>query len=124
MFVNLSNHDSSKWSEKQLNEAQKNGIIIDVQFPNINPTASEKEISNLADDYLNQIISIINNENSTKEETTIHIMGEMTFVYAFVTKAKQLGINNCVASTTQRIVEELPDGKKNVTFDFVQFRKY
>lgn len=123
MLVNLSNHVSSKWSNKQLCEAQKYGTVIDIQFPNIDPTASKAEIYRLADDYLNRIMPLVRSENTTHDETTVHVMGEMTFVHAFVTRAEQFNIK-CIASTTQRVVEELPDGKKTVTFEFVQFRHY
>ena len=30
----------------------------------------------------------------------------------------------CVASTSERLVKEFENGKKEVTFSFVQFRKY
>ncbi len=38
-FLNISNHPSDKWTEKQLNSAlELADQIIDLPFPNINPT--------------------------------------------------------------------------------------
>ena len=48
IFINLSNHDSSKWSVKQIEEALKlseNGLIIDIPFPNIDPELTSDEIT-------------------------------------------------------------------------------
>ena len=56
-------------------------------------------------------------------EVTIHIMGEMTFTFRLVEKLKAAGIR-CVASTSERVVQELSDGKKVVQFSFVRFREY
>ena len=54
--------------------------------------------------------------------TTVHLMGEMNFTFALITKLKARGIK-CVASTTQReTVEE--GGVKVSKFNFVRFREY
>ncbi|WP_231999441.1 hypothetical protein [Prevotella melaninogenica] len=50
-------------------------------------------------------------------------MGELTFCYYAVRLLKKAGIR-CVASTTERIVEETEDHRKLVRFSFVQFREY
>ena len=54
IFINLSNHDSSKWSVKQIEEALKlseNGPIIDIPFPNIDPELTSDEITKLSCKY-------------------------------------------------------------------------
>lgn len=118
MLINFSNHPSSKWLDKQLNSAKKLGVIVDLPFPNVGEEYSTSDIYKLAQDYLNIINGI-----SKHCPCTVHIMGEMTFTYAMVNLLKAAGYT-CVASTSKRIVEELPDGSKNVKFEFCQFREY
>jgi len=49
MFVNISNHPSSKWSTAQRSAAEQlGGAIIDIPFPNIPATATRQEIAKLA----------------------------------------------------------------------------
>ena len=117
VFVNLSNHPSSDWTEKQLKAAEKYGNVIDVNFPKIPPEADEQAISQIADQYVAMI------RDMTKDKSvTLHIMGEMTFVFRVVSRLNSLGIT-CVASTTERITYETDAGKLS-EFHFVRFRKY
>jgi hypothetical protein len=53
----------------------------------------------------------------------VHIMGELTFTCAMVVLLRALNIS-CIVSTTHRNVIDDADGKKIVTFSFVQFREY
>lgn len=117
MFINLTNHPSSLWSEDQLAAAEHFGEVVDIPFPDISPEADEEEINSMAEDYVEKILSYGNDK-----DITVHVMGEMTFVYALVMRLKALGIT-CVASTTERMVKEV-DGKKISEFKFVQFREY
>jgi len=113
--INLSNHPSNKWTqEQQKNAKKKYGIIEDLAFPNISPQMSKKELDQLVSQYFNLVI--------LKNPMAVHLMGEMTFTFTLVNKLKSAGIK-CIASTTNRIVEE-KDGKKIVQFQFVQFREY
>ncbi len=116
MFINLSNHPSDGWSEEQLAAANKYGEIVDIHFPNIEPSFTSLMVNNLADDTINAITAL-------GKDVTVHIMGEMTFTYAVVCRLKALGII-CLASTTERNIIILPDGKKVSEFKFVQFREY
>ncbi len=118
VFINLSNHPSSEWLDIQLAEARRYGIIIDLPFPAIDETTDEAGIEALTDNYLAQI-----KELSGGKPCTVHIMGEMTFTYVMVNKLKDAGYA-CVASTSKRDVEILPDGSKQVRFNFCRFRKY
>ena len=119
-FVNLSNHSSMKWSDEQRNAAREYGAIVDIPFPQIDPEADTDEIFDLADNYLDEIYNKYHRFEDN--ELTIHVMGELTFVFAFVTAAKNYGIT-CVASTTERVVEE-NNGVKTSIFKFIKFRKY
>lgn len=118
LFVNFTNHPSNKWGASQIEAANKYGTIVDIPFPAIPDEASHEDIQSLAALHLKSIDQIAQGASCT-----IHIMGEMTFTYAMVNLLKSHGYP-CVASTSKRIVEELPDGSKNVKFEFCQFREY
>lgn len=116
MLLNLSNHPSDNWTDKQLRMARKQfKDIHDVSFPNIDPSWSRSEIDTLVDKYLTLII-----EN---KPTAVHIMGEFTFTFALVSRLRNQNLT-CIASTTERVVEETSDGKFISTFRFIRFREY
>lgn len=116
MFINLSNHPSENWSEEQIAAAQQYGEIVDIHFPNIGPLFTSSMVNSLADVTVETITAF-------GKEITVHIMGEMTFTYAVVSRLKTLGIT-CLASTTERNTTIMPDGKKVSEFKFIQFREY
>ena len=117
MFINLTNHPSERWSQEQLNAARQYGEVFNLPFPIIEPTFSKEDIQCCVKDYVKTIQGI------KDDKTVVHVMGEMTFTYAIVERLKALGII-CVASTTERLVKMMPDGKKISEFKFVQFREY
>lgn len=118
-FVNISNHHSSKWSKEQKDAAQVFGEIIDIPFPNINPSLDKKGICSECDSLIHEIFEITKGDTNS----VIHVMGEMTFTYNLISKLKKIGYT-CLASTTKRIVQNNPDGSKTAFFEFVQFRPY
>lgn len=118
MFINLSNHPSSKWSEAQTEAAKQYGDIIDLPFPEVDPNGDEAYIANLADEYCRKILDM---RDGTP--LTIHLMGEMTFAFALVARLKKKDVA-CLASTTERIVLEEAPGVKTNVFRFVRFRHY
>ena len=123
LFINISNHPSTKWSEEQKAAAKAiSGAkeIIDLQFPNVDPHSCSRDIRE-------QAIKIV---NALPEDpyglNTYHVMGEMTLTYAIISYLRQRK-GECVpivASTTERVVTENPDGTKTSIFKFVQFRRY
>ena len=116
MLLNLSNHPSSRWPDYQISMAkQEYGEILDMEFPRINPHSDESEILSLADEYLHKIQPL--------KPKAVHLMGELTFSFCLIHKLKLVGIP-CLASTTDRITQELPDGTKMSKFEFVKFRFY
>ena len=120
MLLNLSNHPAGKWSDSQTKTAKEQfGVILDLPFPKIDPSASSDQLLDLADQFILKINEI---KKEHQDNITVHVMGEMTFTFALVKKLKTAGIQ-CIASTTNRLVEE-KEGKKIVQFEFVQFRKY
>lgn len=118
LLINLSNHPSAGWGARQREAAEMYGEIEDMDFPAIPPEAGEREITDLAEEYVAQI-----EERAETRDVTVHIMGEMTFCYAVITRLQPLGIP-CLASTTRRQVTETADGVKEVRFDFETFRRY
>lgn len=123
MFINFSNHRIEKWNSEQLAETKRFGEIVDLPFPNVDPEGDENYIANLADEYVEKIVSIM--QEPTKD--VVHIMGELNLIYGVVTKLKAQGIK-CVASTTERqVVENVSvNGEidKNSIFKFCRFREY
>lgn len=118
MFINLTNHPSSGWSEEQLKAAQQYGEVIDIPFPLVDEQATEAEIKRLADEY----VSIIKSKGKV-QDLTVHIMGEQTFCYALISKLQKEGIC-CVASCTEHDNFINEQGQKVSTFQFARFREY
>lgn len=118
MFVNFSNHPSSKWDKAQLNAASRLGEIVDVPFPNVDPAMSEEDIAGLADEMVEKIM--------TFQPDAVMCQGEFTLSYAVISMLLQKGIV-VVAACSKRIVrEKVVAGKqqKEVEFVFEQFREY
>ena len=122
MLINISNHNSEKWSSEQKAAAEKEwGKIFDIQFPSVNPHISDEALDNLVEIYENEVYEKLNPTQGV-DCNAVHVMGEMTFVYRLVKALQNQGIH-CVASTTERIVSE-QDGVKTSIFKFVKFRSY
>ena len=124
MLINLSNHPSDQWSERQRREAEtRYGSIFDIPFPAVDPEATEEEILALAADYFVRVTGSLDSCAAEPRPHAVHIQGEFTLVYALVSLLQDAGIT-CLASTTRRVVEEREDGSKISHFDFVKFREY
>ncbi len=122
MLLNLSNHPSDKWHESQMNSAVNLfGSVKDVPFPLIDPFCSENDIILLADEFTERVLNIL--AEHTEDNNAVHIMGELTFCFATISKLITNGIK-CVASTTGRKAIINPDGSKTTRFEFVKFREY
>ena len=117
MFINFSNHPYADWSDAQKGAFADFGEVKEVPFPPIGPDWSSEKINEEADKYCMQIFSI-----SEDKDVTVHIMGEMTFCFAVVSRLKEAGIR-CVASCSERNVT-VEGGKKISQFDFVGYREY
>lgn len=118
LFINLSNHPSDKWGEEQMCVAKQYGEIEDLPFPQVSPDASEKDVCNIADEYVYVILG-----KATDNDVTVHVMGEMGLTFALVKRLQSHGIK-CVYSTTERILENIADGSCKKAFNFKQFRDY
>lgn len=120
MLINLTNHPYSSWQAQQKNVAlEQFGEVNDLPFPHISPEATEQEIAELADEFLTKILSI----KESEEPFAVHLMGELCFCFALIEKLKKKKIK-VIASTSERNVVDLGNGKKQITFNFVKFREY
>ena len=123
VFVNLTNHPSAKWNSEQLSEAKKYGDIIDMNFPQVSPTANILDIMGLAKSMVADICGTYDSDT----ELHILVQGEMTLTYALVSEFHKKEVD-CYAACSDRVTEEVvnPDGttSKKSTFKFVQFREY
>lgn len=115
MMLNLSNHPFEKWVGMQKQRSlDLFGKVIDMDFPDIDPTSDKETVSRLASLFVDKI--------KRQNPEAVHIMGELTFVFCLVTLLKKEGIT-CIASTTERKVEER-NGQKISQFQFIRFREY
>jgi hypothetical protein len=122
MLINLSNHPTSVWEANQIIQAEKQyGVVRDLPFPSINPCLSTSEIKQLAEDNYLKIIDLLKESNDLNN--AVHIMGELTFVFALVEKLKTKKID-ALASTTDRSAVTQTDGSKLSKFIFKKFRNY
>ena len=122
MLINLSNHPSTRWNEKQMNAATTQyQSVSDLAFPNVPPAADEKTIQKMAKQLVRQIKEM--QITASHEPFAVHIMGEMTLIFRVIKLLKRAKIK-CVASTTERNTIENEDGSKTFLFNFVQFREY
>lgn len=116
MLLNLSNHPSNKWSDKQTDiTCHLYGSVTDLSFPQIPPNNTTQQVQQLAQNYCTQILELA--------PTAVHVMGEMTFTFALVKLLQAAGIT-CIASTTDRNTIDNPDGSKTLQFNFCRFRDY
>ena len=118
MLINFSNHPSCNWEQRQIEAASIYGEVVDVAFPDVNAADDTDTIQRLADGYVRLIASM-----RKDSDIIVHVMGEMTFTYAVVSRLKELGIK-CVASTTERNAKDIGVGQKLSSFTFVRFRAY
>ena len=116
MLINLSNHPSSGWSDEQLRDCAPYGEVVDMPFPRVDPAWGEADVARVADEVCRRILAM-------EDVRAVHVAGEHTLTFAVVTRLLRAGVC-CLTSTTDRIVQDLPDGQMVKTFRFVRLRKY
>jgi CRISPR-associated protein Csx16 len=118
VFVNLSSHPNSDWSETQRQAALRLAPEIkDLRFPSVPPEAGIVEIAALADRVVARLATEL------PGATHAMVQGEFTLAYALVRELQKRGIV-CLAATTGREVLEDSGGVKTSRFEFVRFREY
>lgn len=114
VFINFTNHKSYFWCEKQIEEAEKYGTIIDVSFPVVDPFCSSQEINEIGEEYYSKIMEFC--------PAAVLCQGEFTLAVNVIRRLKEGGIK-VVAACSERNVSE-NNGTKVSVFEFVQFREY
>jgi hypothetical protein len=120
MFINLSNHPSDAWTQEQKDAALQYGEIQDLPFPSIPPEMGEKEVADLADEYIVKVKHLLKGQ---KKKSAVHLAGESTFVFVFASKLVKAGYR-VLTSTTRRDTQDLGNGEKISKFHFVRFRDF
>ena len=124
MFINISNHPSSRWSDDQLGAAHRldgegeEFVITDIPFPSIPADAGGDEIEQIAYNVFHAVIDM-----TAPTGAVVMVQGEFTFTLALVRLLQGAGYT-CVAACSERQAVENADGTKTVAFNFVRFREY
>lgn len=119
VFVNFSNHPSSRWSSEQLSAAEEFGRVVDEPFPTVPADMGEAGISRLADEATARILA--------QRPAAVLCQGEFTLAFAVTERLKEKGVTVLAASSDRglEMEEEANAGTRKVTvFRFTRFRKY
>jgi len=133
-FLNISNHPSSKWGDKQKSAALEIADeIIDLPFPNIEPDWETVRYSHIS--TLKHLIDTFERRDSANSlpsnfaysyhssNTIVMIQGEMCYTHFLVNSLQKEGYT-VLCATTERNTVENADGTKTVKFEFCRFRNY
>lgn len=119
IFINHTNHPSTRWCAEQISAAEVYGEILDIPFPAIEPEATAEEVREVVGIYLEKILA--------QEPAAVLCQGEFNYTFALVEQLKNFGVK-VMAATSKRVTSEevLPDGstRQVSTFRFVRFREY
>ena len=119
VFINLSNHPSSKWDKSQTEAAKCYGEIVDLPFPEVPAQADENDIAELASQYMDRIMEY--------RCEAVMVQGEFTLTYRLIKLLAEKQITT-LAACSERNTEETvnPDGStsKKTIYRFVRFRRF
>ena len=113
-FINFTNHPSTDWCQEQLEAALTYGEIIDVPFPNVPPTFTAQELTQLGAEYVHNIIKY--------SPAAVLCQGEFSLAYDVICRLKQQGVKVLAACSERNTV--MVGNEKRSIFSFVQFREY
>lgn len=120
MLVNLSNHPSEKWGEKQLKIVQEEyGSVRDLPFPEIDPYSTSDEIDRIVEKYYQRIAKI--------DPPAVMLQGEYIFTYRLICRLKEAGIKVIAGCSERRTIEYINDDgmtTRKSEFEFVGFKEY
>lgn len=122
MFINLSNHQSDKWGNTQLESAlalTTDNQIKDIQFPAVPATATTDDIIMIANGLYHTVM-----ENKPE---VVMIAGEFSLAYTLIELCLRAGVKVVAACSDRRTKETVnQDGTvtKTVNFEFIQFREF
>jgi len=118
LFINFSNHLSCNWSCDQLQAARKYGDIVDINFPSVDPCATNEQIQREALRYARQIIDC--------SPKAVLCQGEFTLAFTIANLLKLHGVLVLAACTERVSVESTENNvtQKISKFKFTSFREY
>ena len=119
MFINISNHRSDKWGEKQRQMAARFGEIIDIPFPEVDPYGTSEYIDELVEEYFEKIMKY--------DRPTVMLQGEYLFTYRLVRRLKDAGIRVVAGCSDRRTIEYINENgftERKSEFEFVGFKEY
>ncbi|MBI5514306.1 MAG: CRISPR-associated DxTHG motif protein [Deltaproteobacteria bacterium] len=122
VFVNLSNHPISTWSEEQLRAARDLGcgepVELEGGMPEVKPQDKTEKVRRQAEDLADRA--------KAQGAVGAHVAGEPTLSFALVQALRDRGLR-CFAATTDRDAEVTARGgetEKRSTFRFKRWREY
>lgn len=119
MFINLSNHTSTRWSETQKEAVRQYGEIVDMPFPAVSPYISSEELDKLVEEYFNKI--------QQYSDVVVMVQGEFIFTYRMIVLLKKRGIRVVAAQSERRTIEFVDENKntrRESEFEFIKFMEY
>jgi len=119
VFINFTNHPSSTWTSEQICAATKYGSIIDIQFPNVNPSVTELDIEKIGNNAVEKIESL--------KPTVVLCQGEFCLSYYVIKELQDRGILVLNACSERRVTKEVNADSQTIKtscYQFVKFRKY
>ena len=119
IFINFTNHPSSRWSAEQLAAAAAIGRVVDEPFPPVPADCDECGVARLADEAAARIMA--------KKPAAVLCQGEFTLAFAVAARLKAKGVR-VMAAASDRIISEMTDDagetRKISVFRFERFRDY
>ena len=115
MFLNLSNHPSTGWTEAQRDAAlELASPLLDRRFPAVPAPSDLREVLAMAHRLVGEVPA---------EVTCAMVAGEYVLCTAVVALLQARGVR-CVAACSERDSVPSGDGQKRVVFRFVRMRDY
>lgn len=119
MFLNFSHHPSAAWCAEQRRASEAIAQPVqDVEFPDVPPAMSSREVYNLA--------AGLSRDALARGARAALVQGEMTLTYALVRLLEAQGVP-CYAATAKRVAWVEQQGglsRKTSMFQFAGFRRY
>lgn len=115
IFINFSNHPSDLWSAVQTEAALSFASrIVDLPFPQVDPSMDEQAIEDLAQSKTKEILS--------SHPSAVMCQGEFGLSFAVIKKLLNAGIVVLYACSERKV--HVNGNVKSVQFDFVRFRRF
>jgi hypothetical protein len=122
LVINVANHPSSTWSEKQRAYFGDDAVIVDIPHPAINPKCTADDLDVASFGFADWLVSLVNGKVD-KTRVCFIIAGAQGFIFRVVGFLLMAGYN-VFEATSERNTTLNPDGSKIVRFDFIDLRRF